>query len=997
MSKNQNHQGSDLQTDPVHWRSLNQLEGNAQFTKFEHREFQEGASELLDPVSRRSFLKVMGAGVGLAGMQACRRPVEKILPYSKTPEDLIPGVPQHYATTFSVGTDVFGVIVESHEGRPTKVEGNPDHPFSFGASDAFAQASVLDLYDPDRQTTPKHKGLAQTWEQFAVVAKKLSANYHANEGAGLAIISETITSPTLAALRADLMKAMPKALWVSYDPINEDNSLGGAQLAFGQSLRPLYDYSKADVVVSIGADFMGTDPGHLRAVREFAQKRNVKNKQMNRLYAIESTFSLTGSNADHRLRLQSKQLFSFVQALAHELFVVQNLETPAGINSSELQQSLVHADGRPFSKNKPWIAALAKDLMKHRGSSLVVVGEAQPLAAHALAHVINDALKNVGTTVQYFAVPEAQATLQSEQLKMLATALDKKAIETLIILGGNPAYNLPADIRFKESVEKIAHTIHLSGAYDETSALSEWHLPRAHALEAWGDAVARDGTRSIVQPLIEPLYDGKSDIELISWLLRGEFSNGYKLVRNTWQIPLDFEKYWRNLLYAGLDTKSAGSPVKPTFSAKAIETFRRPLIKESNDLEINFLPSAQTYDGRYANVPWLQELPEPMTKLTWDNVFLVSPRTAKELHLASEDVVRVSLRGHAIEAPVWVQPGQADHTLSIALGYGRTHAGYTGNRVGVDVYPLRFSNALWFDSGVTLTKTIKTYPLSATQDHHSMEGRPIVREATLEEFFKEPTFAEEMVEHPPLLSLYKEHDYSKGHQWGMTIDLNTCVGCNGCMVACQAENNIPTVGKEQVANGREMHWLRMDRYFTGDVDDPQTVHQPVACQQCENAPCEQVCPVAATAHSPEGLNDMAYNRCVGTRYCSNNCPFKVRRFNFLAWHNDEPETHAMQHNPNVTVRMRGVMEKCTYCVQRINSAKITAKVQGKPLVDGDIKTACQQACPANAIVFGDINDHQSRVTELKKSPRRYEMLAELNIKPRTSFLAKIRNPNPELL
>ncbi|MGA2436769.1 MAG: 4Fe-4S dicluster domain-containing protein, partial [Bryobacteraceae bacterium] len=698
-------------------------------------------------------------------------------------------------------------------------------------------------------------------------------------------------------------------------------------------------------------------------------------------YVVESQFSVTGGMADHRLRLRASEVPGFAVELGRQLGVLPPVLTV--LNGADT--------------SRKWLAAVARDLKRNRGQCVVVAGPRQPAIVHALAHAINQALGNAGKTVTYLDERDAP---QLPALKRLAAEMHAGQVDTLVMFGGNPAYDAPADLDFSRALSKVPVTVYAGIEPNETAALAKWSLPEAHYLEAWSDARALDGTVSIQQPLIRPLFGGRTHAEVLALISGSKDQRGYEIVRNFWltQWPADSaESIWRKALHDGVVPDTAFRSIEPAIDAKRIAAEAAKLTNLRSDaLEIAFYPSASAYDGRFANNGWLQEAPDPITRLTWDNVAILSPATARRLGLNSEEVVAIESAGRSLEAPVWIQPGHVDNAISIALGYGRTHCGRVGKNVGRNAYLLRTSAALYAAS-CTLRKTGRTYPLAATQHHNSMEGRPLVREASLEEYGRHPDFAAKAGPEVQRVSIFGEHSYSEGNQWGMAIDLNSCVGCNACVLACQAENNIAIVGKDQVRRGREMHWIRMDRYYAGSEDEPESVTQPVACQQCENAPCETVCPVAATSHSPEGLNDMAYNRCVGTRYCANNCPYKVRRFNFLNYHKEWPEIEKMAFNPDVTVRMRGVMEKCTYCVQRIQEKKIQAQAEGhRPVRDGEIVTACQQTCPAEAIVFGNINDPKSRVSQLRRQNRDYALLGELNTRPRTTYLAKLRNPNPEL-
>ncbi len=978
-----------------YWRSLDQLADTPEFRELLEKEFPEDAAEMKNPLTRRNFLSLMGASLALAGLSACRRPVEKIIPYVKAPEQTIPGIPRYYATTMPIGTSAYGVVVESHEGRPTKIEGNEQHPSSMGKSNTWMQASILDLYDPDRSQRPVNNGEDKDWTDFVGFWRSLYEDYRQNKGLGLAILSDSFSSPSLSRMKDEFKKKFPAATWTCYAPISQETVYRGISLASGSSYHPLYHYQQADVILSLDSDFLLTENENIVQTKGFAAGRRVNSisDKMNRLYMVESSYSTTGAMADHRLRLPSSQIAGFVFLLAGEL-------KKQGIPVVGTDEIILEGE---IKANRKWISAVSKDLIANRGKSLVVAGYCQPAGVHALVFLINHALGNVGKSVTYRELTDLCESQVSDLIR-LTGQMKEGTVKTLIMLGGNPVYNAPADLDFANALGKVENTIHLSPSMDETSHRVHWHIPQAHYLESWGDCRSANGSLSLIQPLIAPLFDSHSMLELLFLINEGSEGKGYEITRQTWKKFLpkkEFEKNWRHVLHDGVLPISHLPEIHPKINMKSIlGHFRNnPIqvnIPDENNLEIVFHTSPAVYDGRFSNIGWLQELPDSVSKLSWDNAALVSHKTANTLGIKNEDLIVLNLQGRETVIPVWILPGLADFSVSVMLGYGRTSAGRIGNGVGFDVYRLRTSQSINFDLGLTIRKTLDRHTLANTQDHSSMEGRPLVREATLAEYQKNPGFAEKMVDHPPLVSLWEEHPYEEGYQWGMSIDLNSCTGCNACTIACQSENNIPIIGKEQVKNGREMHWIRIDRYFSGDVDDPEMVHQPVACHHCEMAPCEQVCPVAATVHDEEGLNLMTYNRCIGTRYCSNNCPYKVRRFNFFNYTNDLPEIVKMVQNPDVTVRSRGVMEKCTYCLQRISAAKINSKNENRDVQDGDIQTACQQACPANAIVFGNINDPESAVSKAKKNNRKYEMLAELNLKPRTSYLARLRNPNPEL-
>ncbi len=979
-------------TGPEYWRSLEELAGTPDFQEALHREFPKGASEWVDSVSRRGFLQLMGASLGLAGMTGCvRLPLEPIVPYVRQPEDVIPGRPQFYATAMTLGGYASPLLVESHMGRPTKIEGNDKHPASLGGTDIFAQAHVLGLYDPDRSQSVVSMGDQRSWQSFITAIRGPLSAQKAVQGAGIRILTPTIPSPTLADQLRTFLKIYPQAKWHVYEPVNRDNVLEGAKMAFGQPVETRYDFSKADVIVSLDADFLYAGfPGNVRYIRDFAKRRNPDGR-MNRLYVIESSPTTTGAKADHRLAVKASMVEAFARVL--------------------------NQNGEVSAEYASFVESAESDLQAHNGSSLVIVGDHQPAVVHALAHSMNQALGNVGKTVFYSDPVDANPVNQTESIKDLTADIHAGKVDLLVILGGNPAYDAPADLDFANILKngKIPLRVHLGLYQNETAELCQWHVNQTHELEAWGDAHAYDGTVSIIQPLIAPLYNGRSAVEFVA-LLNGQADTaGYDLVRAYWQkqhAGADFEQFWRKSLNDGwVDGTTFVSKLaaKTGNSAPASSASSDP-----NAIELNIRRDPTIYDGQFSNNGWLQECPKPMNKLTWDNAVLIGPKMAERLQIKTCDVVELELNGKKVTGPVWVQPGVPDNSVTVTLGYGRKRAGRVGTAQGFDAYPLRTSSAPWFASGLQIRKTGERYVLASTQGYQSMDTpngdhRPLVREATLEEYHKNPDFPHEEEKEPaPGLTLYKPYPYKEEeYAWGMAIDLNSCVGCNNCMIACQSENNIAVVGKEQCAIGRHMHWIRIDTYYhyqdpaSYDRDNPKAFFQPVPCQQCENAPCEVVCPVGATNHSSEGLNDMVYNRCVGTRYCSNNCPYKVRRFNFLLFQDWTTPQYKMMRNPDVSVRSRGVMEKCTYCVQRINEHKIDAETasvrEGKTIRAGEeLQTACQQSCPAGAIIFGNLNDPESKVSKLKAQSRNYSLLGELNTRPRTTYLAEVSNPNPEM-
>jgi molybdopterin-containing oxidoreductase family iron-sulfur binding subunit len=978
----------DQAQGPEYWRSLEELAGSREFREMIEREFPKGASEWLDGVSRRGFLKLMGASLALAGMTACtKQPLEPIVPYVKQPEEFVPGRPLFYASAFSMRGYATPILVESNLGRPTKIEGNAQHPVSRGGTDAFAQASLLDLYDPDRSQTITYLGAPYPWSSFLEAFRGPLASQKALAGAGIRVLTQTVASPTLADQLQTFLKLCPSARWHVYEPVNRDNAYAGAQMAFGQPLETQYKLDQADVIVSLDADFLaGGYPGFTRYARDYASRRD-PDKSMNRLYVIESTMTSTGAKADHRLPMRAAKIEWFARTLS----------------------SILAADSGASTQLNPeeatFASALVEDLKAHRGSSVIMAGDNQPPTVHALAHAMNQSLGNVGQTVVYTDSVSASTVNSTDSLRELVSDIRRGQIDMLIILGGNPAYDAPADFGFAEALKSgsVPLRIHLGLYQNETAELCHWHVNEAHYLEAWGDSRAFDGTVSIVQPLIAPLYNGKSIYEFMALLSGGSEASGYELVKGYWQKQLsgvDFDLVWRRALHDGWirDTTFSPKSVKPKAGS-----FPETTAFDPTSIEINFRPDPSIWDGRFSNNGWLQELPKPMSKMTWDNPIYIGPAMADRLGVKTKDLVELELEGKSLQVPVWVQAGQPDNTVTVFLGYGRKRAGRTGTGFGFDSYQLRMSAIQWFASGLNIRKVSGAYELASTQGMQSMDAeigrRPLVRETSLDKYWEEPNFAQEQEPIPDqtLYPVLPGWDYSQQpYAWGMAIDLNACTGCNNCIVACQSENNIAVVGKDQVNRGRHMHWLRVDTYYQGERDKPRAFFQPVPCMQCENAPCEVVCPVGATVHSTEGLNDMVYNRCVGTRYCSNNCPYKVRRFNFLRFQDWETPQFKMMRNPNVTVRSRGVMEKCTYCIQRIAQHRIDAERTDTPIKDAELQTACQQSCPSEAIVFGNINDPNSKVAKLKRLPRNYSLLGELNTRPRTTYLAEIRNPNPRL-
>lgn len=971
--------------EKILWRSLDELARPQKFKELSRREFPPGASEL-NHFNRRNFLKVMGASLALAGLPACtRQPIQKIVPYVQQPEELVPGKPMYFATAMTLGGFAMGLIVESNEGHPTKIEGNPKHPASLGATSVFHQAALLDLYDPDRSQAVSRRGQPETWENFVASIHDVLESQRMKRGRGLRILTETVTSPTLHFQLQELLKKFPEAGWHQFEPVIRDNVRDGAKLAFGEIVETHFHFDKAKAVLSLESDFLYSHPNSVRYARDFADLRRARFPQteMSRLYVVESSPSVTGSNADHRLPLGSAEIEDFASALAGRLGAIPQ---PA-ISDSQ-------------SGVTKWISTVASDLLDHRGACLVIAGDCQPPSVHALAHTLNHFLGNFGNTVTFSESAEANPVGQLDSLKELVEALQRDEVDVLLVLGGNPVFTAPADFQFAKHLSRAKFTMHLAPDRNETSVLCDWHIPENHFLESWSDGRAFDGTVSIVQPLILPLYAGKSAHEVLDALQSPPGRADYDIVHDFWKTQMDgetFEDSWHRALHDGLVAGTALPEKKVSLRSPQ----GQPLAaRKEPAIEITFRPDPTLFDGRFANNGWLQELPKPINKLTWDNAAMVSPVLAEKENLSNGEMIAVEFQGRKLLLPVWIMAGQAENSIGLQFGHGRADVGQTGKGAGFNVFALRTSNCLWRGEGATFKKTGATYHLATTQGEHVIDSpdRQIIREGTFAEFQRDQDFIEHDTETPAKNNtLFDPSEYPyNGHHWGMAIDLSACTGCNACTVACQAENNIPVIGKSQVLAGRILHWIRVDSYFRGGPENPDITHQPVPCMHCENAPCEVVCPVAATVTDEEGLNLQIYNRCIGTRYCSNNCPYKVRRFNFFQYADYNAKSYEPLWNPDVTVRWRGVMEKCTYCLQRISEARIRAEQQGRAIGDGEVKTACQQVCPAGAIVFGDANNPNSRVAKLKTHKLNFAMLGQLNTRPMTTYLAKLRNPNPQL-
>jgi MoCo/4Fe-4S cofactor protein with predicted Tat translocation signal len=982
------------------WRSLRHWAGDPELADQQAREFPDRASQWDDEPSRRQFLRLMSASLALAGACGCRAPDEQILPYVEMPEQMIPGKPLYFATAMPLAGHAMGLVVESHMGRPTKIEGNPSHPASRGATSAIAQASILDLYDPDRSRAIRRLRTVTSRDVFESDFRLTATMIGNRGGAGLRVLTESTTSPTLVGQLQQILERWPDAKWYQYGPVMDDEVLAGAELAFGQPAVPSFDFRNAGVVLALEADFLDATSWPISCARDFMDRRRLTQQplaeaRMNRLYAVESTPTLVGSKADHRWRLSPPEVRQFARALAARLGVATGpmaTDWPPGVRAA-------------------WGDALAADLnrggrQRDGDASLVIVGREQPPEVHALAHAMNALLGNVGKTVRYHEPIGVVPAPQLASLRDLTEQMNAGEVEMLLILGGNPVFDAPADFDFAAALPKVGQSLHMGIHFNETAAACRWHLPGRHFLESWSDARAYDGTASIIQPLIAPLYGGWSEHELLSELV-GEPQTAYDLVRHhwrTWQggaLADEFDSHWETALKTGIVTGSQAPLVevslRETISFATADDRTSANAEPDQTCHVLFRPDATIWDGRYANNGWLQELPKPLTKLTWDNAALIAPETAARLGVTNGQVVRLSHGDRRIELPVWILPGQADGTITTHFGYGRRVTGRVGQEAGFDVFPLRTSDAPWALAGVMVEPTGRTYSLATTQHHFLLEDRHPVQAGTLDAARRQPEAPPFMhhAHHSTEANLIGQWPYDT-YKWGMAIDLTACTGCSACVTACQAENNIPVVGKDQVGRGREMHWLRIDTYYKDVATNPRAFHQPVACMHCEKAPCEVVCPVAATTHSDEGLNEMTYNRCVGTRYCSNNCPYKVRRFNFLQYSDMDTPVLKLLRNPNVTVRTRGVMEKCTYCVQRINAARVSAGNEDRAIRTSEIETACQAACPTQAIAFGNLNNSSSPVVQWKRSSLNYGLLEDLSTEPRTTYLAMVSNPNPAI-
>ncbi|HYZ87932.1 MAG TPA: Fe-S-cluster-containing hydrogenase [Myxococcales bacterium] len=966
------------------WRSLAERERGLAASG----EFPPGADEI-GGTSRREFVQLLGATLAFAGASGClKQPDEKILPYTRQPEEVVPGKPLHYATAQRLGGRALGLLVTAYEGRPTKVEGNPEHPSSLGSTGVFEQASILQLYDPQRASVLQFKGRPQSWREFlAAQLARVSALRARNGGAGIRFLLEPNSSPLIGSLRARIQRSFPNARFYSYAAASETQAVQGARLAFGAPFETSYDLSKARVIVCLDADPLYPWPGSIPAQRAWAEKRD-PSREMNRLYAVECSLTVTGMNADHRVPATPSQITSVALALAAKL---------ASSVPSLAAFAPLAAKARLDPSRQRVVDALADDLKSAGNGAVVIAGPRTAPVVHALAHAINSAL---GSEVPARRSPVLHdADTGPEALRALAEEMRRGTVDTLVITASNPVFTAPYDLNFAKALDAVPNAIYRGLYYDETSQRCPWFIPATHPLEEWGDARADDGTVTFLQPLIQPLFNGVTEAQLLSALLGEGDKTTYTQLREYWASARnDADASWDKWISDGFIRGTAVPADSPRARVDAIASAAQALRTEAPlpGLELNVVPDYRLYDGRFANNVWLLELPDPVTKLTWDNAALMSAATARQLGVKNEDLVNLGLFGPPVTVPVLVVPGHADGAITVSLGYGRKGNELNAQGVGSDVAPLRRSDAPWTARGLTVTKLGRTHRLAITQEHWSMEGRDPALDMDLKDF-KEAGRERIEEKRTPRATMHTPWDYSKvQYKWGMAIDLSRCTGCSACMVACQSENNVPIVGKGNVAKSREMHWLRIDRYFEGTESAPRAVTQPMLCQHCETAPCEYVCPVNATVHSDEGLNEMVYNRCIGTRYCSNNCPYKVRRFNFFNYTYDVADVEKLRMNPDVTVRSRGVMEKCTWCVQRIERARIDSRVQDRPIAETELQTACQQACPSRAIVFGNLHDKKHAVTQWHADERHYYVLDDLGTRPRLAYLARVRNPNPKL-
>jgi MoCo/4Fe-4S cofactor protein with predicted Tat translocation signal len=966
----------------TYWRSLEELAEMPEFAAIIEREVPR-FRDLINTFDRRRFLQLMAASMALGGLSACgpEANVRQLLPYVEQPENVIPGRERYYATAMTKSGYASGVLIAHQMARPIKVEGNPDHPASLGGASAIMQASILEMYDPRRAQTIFGAGQITTWESFVAALHDRRSAFTANKGEGLRILTGATGSPMLAAQMAQVQQQFSGMRWHQWEPLHRDDELIAATSSFGRPVDRIFDVTAADRIFGVGSDLISTSPGWLAYARAVSAARRPTETggKMSRVYAIESTPTLLGAKADHRLPMRPDEIVTSLRYLAGLL----------GAGPQEWSQT--------DSAHAQWLKAAADDLAQHKGRSLVHAGREQPVEVHLLVDAINGTLSAFGKTVRLIAPVDAGSDPKRQSLSELTQDMAAGKVDTLLIFGTNPVYDAPADMDFAGALRHVAFSVCLSLYEDETALGCSWRLPATHDYETWGDARAFDGTVTIQQPQVRPLYGGHSAPQVLAVLLGNLTPDDYTLVRAFWQQRAkqenlgDFETFWHDAVQKGVVPNTAAPTLDLTPRANIAAALSGRPADLPGDLHALFRPDEGTWDGRYADNAWLLEMARPFTRLTWDNAALIAPATAKRLGLSTEDVVEISAAGRKLKAPVFVLPGQAQDCITLPLGWGRA-AGGLGVGIGFDAYRLRTESTPWIAAIASITKIAETYRLATTQHQDRVEGRDLIQEGTLDQLNSNPdSIVKNRTKDESLYPGFKYPDRA----WAMAVDLNSCIGCQACTIACQAENNVPTVGKEMVLDQRVMHWLRIDRYYAGPVENPDVAFEPMPCMQCENAPCEVVCPVHATVHDHDGLNLMVYNRCVGTRFCSNNCPYKVRRFNFYAFANvtDRPPA---SWNPEVTVRDRGVMEKCTYCIQRIRTTQIAADRENRQIRDGEIVTACQQSCPTQAIIFGDRNKPDSAVFKRKNTPIDYVLLEELNTRPRTSYSALIRNPNPAI-
>ncbi len=952
------------------WRALEELADSDEFQRFSRREFPMMHRSGIT-FDRRTLLKIMAASLALSGLSACKgEEDEEALAYVEAPEGVTVGIAKWFATAVIFGGYAQPILGKTFTGRPVKLEGNPDHPVSGGATDAFTQAALLGLYDPGRSQTPLHLGKPADWDAFDAEMAARASELDKVEGEGFRLLTAPFSSPTLRRQIEAMMQRWPMARWHICDPLPDTARLNATQRIFGRPLEFQPAFAAAETIVSLDDDFLGPGPHQTPYARAFADRRRLRQQKQgsSRLFVAEPTPSATGSVADMRLVAPHSGMDRLLRAIGTQI----GLEGLGNIGIADHERR--------------WAAAASSALQTSKANGLLLVGPHHGDDLQALALLINEKLGSLGNTLSFSEPIRTQAPDGPQSLDILTADINAGKVSTLAVVGTDPAYFAPADLAFRDALQKVKLRIHAGLYVDETASLSHWHVPLQHDLESWNDGRAADGSVTLIQPLVRPFYAVRSAHVLLETLM-GRTSSDRDLVQRTWRAAWagEFDERWREALNRGFVAGSAAPLVHPTVLARSVA----PAASAADSgLSLVIRPDAGIWDGTLSENAWAQETPRPLTKITWGNVILVSPQLASERKLERGAEVRLTAGGASIEGPVWIMPGQEANTIAITLGYGRKLKDSIAAGLGYDAYGLRRSPEPWYITGVTIEPTGKMLQVATTQLHQAIDGFDFIR--TVEVGDLDPRSRPDHRQKPP--SLYPERPISDP-SWGMSIDLDLCIGCNACVTACQAENNIPVVGKELVAEGRQMHWLRIDHYHEGDVTAPNSYFQPVPCMHCEQAPCEMGCPVNAAVHSIDGLNLQVYNRCIGTRTCSSYCPYKVRRFNWFDFTGDDAEQIQAMRNPDVTVRSRGVMEKCTYCVQRIAEARIVADKEGRPIRDGEIVTACQQACPTGAITFGNVADPNSGVSRLKAGVRDYSLLEEANTRPRTTYLARIEDPS----